>query len=66
MSKKIAPVSVRLTIEDKGRIAQSAAAEGISMSEYLRRGALGSVKVDSGEEPDKPGPGGSDKRKRRR
>ena len=54
MSKKIAPVSVRLTIEDKVRIARSAAAQGISMSELLRRGALGPTKMVGGEESDKP------------
>lgn len=66
MSKKIAPFSVRLTIEDKGRIARSAAAQGISMSEYLRRRALGSTKMVSGEEPEHPKQAESDKRKRQR
>lgn len=66
MSKKIAPVSVRLTIEDKGRIAQSAAAQGISMSEYLRRGALGPTRMVASEEPNKPKQVELGKRKRPR
>jgi hypothetical protein len=66
MSKKIAPLSVRLTIEDKGRIAQSAAAQGISMSEYLRRGALGPKKVLCGEKSDEPKEVKPEKRKGQR
>jgi arsenate reductase len=39
-AKKIAPVSVRFTSEEKGRVAQSAAARGITLSEHVRRETL--------------------------
>lgn len=65
MSKKIAPVSVRLTIEQRAIVSRLAAAEGISMSEVLRRGALGPTEMVGNEGPDKPKPVGSNKRKRR-
>ena len=42
--KKTDPVTLRLTSEEKGRIVRSAAALGISVSEYCRRGIFREVK----------------------
>lgn len=52
MSKKTALKSVRFTIEERGVIAQSAAAQGITFSEYVRR-ALDRVKAIDAEQTDR-------------
>jgi hypothetical protein len=61
--KKTDPVTLRLTSEEKGRIARSAAALGISMSEFCRRGIFRETKGD-GDEPPKLEIRGRDRRKR--
>lgn len=46
--KKTDPVTLRFTSEEKEKIAQLAADEGISMSAFCRRGILREAKIDAG------------------
>jgi hypothetical protein len=63
--KKTDPVTLRLTSEEKGRIVRLAAALGISVSEFCRRGIFGNSKLN-GDEPNKLEAQGRGRRKRRR
>jgi uncharacterized protein (DUF1778 family) len=46
--KKTDPVTLRFTSEEKERLAQLAAHEGISMSEFCRRPILRELKIEAG------------------
>lgn len=63
--KKTDPVTLRLTSEEKGRIVRLAAALGISMSEFCRRGIFRETKVD-GDEPAALDTRGRNRRNKRR